>query len=275
MSALGESDYAKPLALLDGAELNTLFARAVLERRLPGKVLADRAHSPTSYLVVHPYGMSLLLGDPGNEEFNRDLAAYMTDAQSIRRKPEWVQAHPDEWHRAIRESLGPDLLQGPGAPEPGKVRQLTRVNFRFDREEFMESLAAAPEPPHDIVPTTAEFFDNMPGKVIPRYFWRDAGHFLREGAGCTMVVNGEPASTAFSAFVAPGILELGIETAEPHRGMGYAEHVCRALIGHCLDNGLEPVWACREDNVGSYRLALKLGFRLTLRVPYYQLAFRD
>jgi RimJ/RimL family protein N-acetyltransferase len=168
--------------------------------------------------------------------------------------------------------LGAALVNGPGPAEEGKVRQLTRVNFRFEKEKFMASQKAAPGPPHKVIPTSREHFDRMQGKVIPRFFWRDADHFIREGAGYTMVVDGEPVSTAFSAFTAPGILEFGIETAEGHRGKGYAEHVCHALMRHCLERGLEPVWACREDNAGSMRLAQRLGFVPTIRVPYYLLA---
>ena len=86
-----------------------------------------------------------------------------------------------------------------------------------------------------------------------------------------MMANGVPVSTAFSAFVAPGMLELGIETLEGHRGRGYAEMACRALVEHCVGNKLEPVWSCRRDNAGSVNLAEKLGFEQTVYIPCYRL----
>jgi hypothetical protein len=35
---------------------------------------------------------------------------------------------------------------------------------------------------------------------------------------------------------------------------------------------LEPVWACRLENDGSYKLAQKLGFEPVLEIPYYRLS---
>jgi RimJ/RimL family protein N-acetyltransferase len=68
-----------------------------------------------------------------------------------------------------------------------------------------------------------------------------------------------------------GVLEIGIETLEKFRGMGFAYHASAALIDHCIENGLEPVWACRLENQGSYYLAQKLGFVPSRMMPYYQL----
>jgi predicted GNAT family acetyltransferase len=65
--------------------------------------------------------------------------------------------------------------------------------------------------------------------------------------------------------------EIGIETLAEHRGKGYAEIVSTEFIKQCLKNGQVPVWSCRLENTGSYRLALKLGFRETVRVPFYRL----
>jgi len=80
-------------------------------------------------------------------------------------------------------------------------------------------------------------------------------------------------STAFSAFVHGHLLELGIETLAGFYGRGFAQFTCSALIDYCLENNLEPVWACRLENTGSYKLAQKLGFEVEHLLPYYQLPF--
>jgi RimJ/RimL family protein N-acetyltransferase len=82
---------------------------------------------------------------------------------------------------------------------------------------------------------------------------------------------GKLASTAYSAFILEKKLEIGIETLEEFRGKGYAYHTCCALIGHCIENGLEPVWACKLENNASFRLAQKLGFVRCAEIPYYRL----
>ncbi|MCL1874757.1 MAG: GNAT family N-acetyltransferase [Synergistaceae bacterium] len=66
-------------------------------------------------------------------------------------------------------------------------------------------------------------------------------------------------------------LEIGIETVEKYRGMGFARAACMALIDYCIENGLEPVWSCRLENTPSTNLAKSLGFFETMRLPYYHI----
>jgi L-amino acid N-acyltransferase YncA len=54
-----------------------------------------------------------------------------------------------------------------------------------------------------------------------------------------------------------------------------ALYTCSALIDYCLANNFEPVWACRHENTGSFRLAEKIGFESVRTIPYYQLPFRN
>lgn len=68
------------------------------------------------------------------------------------------------------------------------------------------------------------------------------------------------------------IFELGIETVPEFRSRGFAEMVCAVLIDFCIRNHYEPIWACRQENTGSYQLALKPGFEVLTIIPYYQLS---
>jgi RimJ/RimL family protein N-acetyltransferase len=96
--------------------------------------------------------------------------------------------------------------------------------------------------------------------------------FKNNGVGFSLYHNGKLAATSFSSFRFKEKLELGIETAEEFRGKGLAQKVCAALIDYCIENNLEPIWACRLENTGSYKLALKLGFEPFLEIPYYRLS---
>ncbi|MDO8927801.1 MAG: GNAT family N-acetyltransferase, partial [Bacteroidota bacterium] len=122
-----------------------------------------------------------------------------------------------------------------------------------------------------LVKTDAELFDQISGTVVPRYFWRNKKEFVQQGAGFSLMLEDEPVSTAFSAFAFETELELGIETQSLYQGKGLAQLVCSALIDFCLENNLEPVWACRLENTGSFQLAQKLGFEPVRMIPYYQL----
>jgi len=80
------------------------------------------------------------------------------------------------------------------------------------------------------------------------------------------------AATSYSSFIRDDMLELGIETVESFRGKGLAQHVCSALIDYCVKNNYEPIWACRKENIGSYKLAQKLDFEPTKEILYYRLS---
>jgi hypothetical protein len=53
---------------------------------------------------------------------------------------------------------------------------------------------------------------------------------------------------------------------------GFAEYTCSALIDYCIENNYEPVWACHLENIGSYKLAQKIGFTPSALIPYYRLS---
>lgn len=112
----------------------------------------------------------------------------------------------------------------------------------------------------------------MQGSVIPKYFWRNEDQFQNKGIGFSLIYDGEVASTAFSSCRFENQLEIGIETLEKYRGKGFALYVCSVLINYCIENGLEPIWACRMENIASYQLAHKLGFIPTHSIPYYRLS---
>ncbi|OKP82430.1 hypothetical protein A3842_10455 [Paenibacillus sp. P3E] len=281
MIELEVQDYYKGLPALDQVKINTLFARAVLEQRIPGKVYADSKDIPRAFYVVHPYGMSLVYGDSSNSSFNRGLSDYILDREGIRLYAEWLQGDPagewSEWIDALAAVHNSELQVRGGMIEQDDHRLIqrnTRVNFRLDREAYFAARAQFFKQDAALVRTGKEQFATLTGSVVPKYFWRDEEHFLAEGVGFSIMEGDETASTAFASCSAGGQLEIGIETAEAFRGRGYAFTVSSALIDYCLDHPLEPVWACRLENQGSYYLAQKLGFKPSLTLPYYRLSHR-
>jgi len=278
MKLLSANQYQKVAGSLKDVGFNTIFASIVVEGQIPGKIFVDDIRNPGTFLIAHPYGMSLLFGSASNDEFNDALACYMLDADKSRTKSEWLEIYPNAWKPVLERLLGPRLVskQEMNIPtnsvyESGKVMEYTRVNFRFNLAKYVAFKTSMARHEFNVIRTDGKLFMGMQGSVIPKYFWRDADHFLKDGVGYTLMRDGEPASTAFSAFMNENQLEIGIETMEKYRGMGLSQYVCSAMIDHSLVNGYEPIWSCRLENVGSYRLAQKLGFEPTCYDPYYQL----
>ncbi|WP_410514949.1 GNAT family N-acetyltransferase [Paenibacillus sp. BR2-3] len=269
MIKLENRHYNKAIAPLSHVKINTMFAEAVIRQRIPGTIYVDCVEAPSSFYVVHPYGMSLLFGNTDNEYFQHNLYEYITNTRRIRNQPEWLQVAPEgAWTGTIDSIINSYNC----TVHENTIIKQTRVNFSFDLEAYQRTKKQLHNHEHNVMQTTKEQYLSLSGSVTPKCFWRDADQFLTDGIAYSLLENGEIASTAFSAFRNEHQLEIGIETSEAYRGKGYAYSVCSALIDYCLNNQLEPVWACRLENEGSYKLAQRLGFTPSITIPYYRLA---
>ncbi len=276
MVELDTKDFGRAAAALAEVAGDPLFARAVVERRVSGRLFVDRADDPRTFYILHSYGMSLLTGDRTNEEFNRALRAYALNengARGGRTGHEWMQVWPAGWNEVLVGLLGDVLVPAAGNTRDRGVVELNgRANFRFSPAVYGRRVRRALPPGVEIVPTDAAMFEAMPGAVVPKFFLDSADDFVADGVGFSLLCDGKLAATAFSAYFLGDKLELGIETVAEFRGRGFAELVCAALIDWCVERGYEPLWSCRFENVASYALAQKLGFEPTSITPYYRLA---
>ncbi|MNS53989.1 GNAT acetyltransferase [compost metagenome] len=218
--------------------------------------------------------MTLLFGESGNTRFNKSFRDYALNKDNNRDIYEWMQAFPDTWHIELKKLFEGHLIKSDemnGCFDKGIVELNTRVNFKFDKSLYLNRKKTSLYSGVKIIRTDRQILRAMKGSVVPEYFWESEDDFLEKGIGFSLLHQGELASTAFSALIHHDKLELGIETVAEFRGMGFAEQSCSALIDYCIKNQLEPVWACRLENVGSYKLAQKLGFVPSAMIPYYRL----
>jgi len=263
---------------------NTLFASAVLRAQVQGKIYVDDLMDPDACYIAHPYGMSLLIGNTENEEFNASLREYLLDCHGLRKSTEWLQVYPTSWNDKIGELVdnrvidrqewpqGEDKVEAgacPAAPYRSCLVRWRRFNFMFrkpheNRNEEMDG---------DFLVSRIDSrtYDLIRGSVVPRNFWKSKEDFLSRGIGFVITHDNDFVAASFSAFIERNVLELGVETCERYRGRGFGRVACSALIAYCLANGYEPVWACSNANTASCNLARSMGFEESLSVPYYEL----
>jgi len=273
MIVLDKNNYHKVIAPLNEVGINNLFARAVVEGHVNGTINVDNADNPTSFYIRHPYGMSLLFGTTTNQVFNSWLFAHALNLFRTRDRFEWLQAYPEKWNEQIATQWEEYLIKSEENTEnvSTMVEVNTRVNFKFNKEKYLDFKCRLAPNDFDIVQTDVHMFEQMKGSVIPSRFWDSAIDFDKRAIAFSVMVGDVVACTAFSAFVVDQQLEIGIETADNFRGKGYAIGTCCALIDYCLENDFEPVWGCKLENTPSYLLAQKLGFEPTIYWPFYRL----
>lgn len=260
MIELNENRYNIVFEPLRQVDFNTLFIRSVLVGDAGGKIFVDAVDEPKSYYIVHDCGMSLLFGAADNEQFNQELSDYFLQKNEPRKKDEWLQAFPRDWDVYLEKFTN-----------SGKAIRYNRLNFSFDKAEYEKNNSQILPAGYSVVRTTPDIYSSVRGAVIPQAYWRDQDLLFNKCVSFTVMMDQEPASTAFTANLHDDMLELGIETQEKYRGKGLARIACMALINYCLEKSLEPIWTCRLENTASANLAKRLGFRETMRAPYYHI----
>ena len=93
-----------------------------------------------------------------------------------------------------------------------------------------------------------------------RQFGSVAG-FFDQALGFFLMRNEEILCEVFAGPAAHGLIELSVETPEPHRRQGYATITCAHAIQSCEQLGYRTHWNCAKQNDASAALARKLGFR--------------
>jgi len=274
MQQLEKERFDKLIEPLKMVKINNLFARSVVKQCVSGKVYVDNKDEPVTFYVVHPYGISLLFGNCNNRKFNNSFRDYALNINKIRNKYEWMQSFPGDWESILNELFKDHIIKSSDNIENKSdelVELNTRVNFKFNCDKYLDFKKRNIISDLKIVRTDKQMFKEMKGSVVPLYFWDSADDFCKNGVGFSLFHDNKLASTAYSAFVHDDKLEIGIETTEEFRGMGFAQYVCASLIDYCIENRYEPVWSCKLENIGSDKLAQKLGFEPTLKIPFYRL----
>lgn len=282
MILIKEDKYGKILDQLYEVPFNTLFARAVLESKSHGRVFVDNNEEPTTVFIAHSYGMSILFGDTENLEFNTSLVDYILNVNGDRLKYEWLQVYSEKWNDKLREILNEKIINYSKIAHDysqtelddfieenrkSNIIQWGRVNFNYGNINKIISSASA----YNIKVIDSDIYDQIEGTVIPKYFWKSKEGFLSDGIGYVLMNGKDIVSIAFSSCKFGNELEIGVETSEKYMGMGFAKQICSVMLAYCQKNNYFPIWACRKENIGSYRLAKSLGFEESLIIPYYEL----
>jgi hypothetical protein len=171
---LDKEDFSKLTDQVKEIPFNNLFARAVVENMVSGTVYVDNPLAIKTAYIIHPYGMTLLLGDPNNESFNEQFKLYALNTDGKRNSFEWMQCYPGSWENKLT-GLFDELLipshKNELQQEKGIIELNTRVNFKFDKEAYLINKVETHDPNIKIVPADRQMFREMRGSVVPKYFW--------------------------------------------------------------------------------------------------------
>src|SRR3990167_186876 len=289
MFQLSPSDYDLVFNHLNEVTITCTFAHSVQQNSAHGVIYVDNLTKPQTIFISHSYGMSLLFGNvPSTENSNYQeitnwMIKHFTDV-GVRSSMEWLQAFPPQpWKDYLKNILGEKLLNySPSeSPLPGRVNIYTRINFKFNKEKFLQVKRHIPEG-YQTKPITKIEFDQLQGSVVPSRFWKSAEDWERRKC-IGYYVTDFSESDPFISWVFCGDqldarreIEIGVETNTAYRGKGFSKYAAFATLEYCIDNNITPIWSCRGTNIASIRLANSVGFDTTQdNIPYYELPFKE
>jgi RimJ/RimL family protein N-acetyltransferase len=103
-----------------------------------------------------------------------------------------------------------------------------------------------------------------------RACWRSTDQYLHNGGIGYCLLKGEAITSWCSTdYVIGNTCELYVETFEGYRQKGLGMLTAFACVQACITQGLTVYWHCFKDNLGSVRIAEKIGFRKMAEFPIY------
>lgn len=196
-----------------------------------------------SRLYHHLCGFAFYYGEPDADSLGEIYKRFLSEKAELNRR--FVLFVSDEKAKAFFGSK-----KDPGISE--------RHFFEYQSHE-PPALSELPKGMR-LCEADSVLFDKLQGRVTPRFSWDNASDLISRGKGFCIMDGGEPAAWAFSAAVSSEEIDIGVETAERYRGRGLATIGAGAMVRYALGQHKRPVWACHCENVGSRRIAEKLGF---------------
>jgi len=227
--------------LFDPDTPNDVILRSVLIGRCPGLAVLDRRRNPKQ-VAIRAHGGKAFASVGAQEGFLQGALDRMTH-------------------------LGWTALADAGVPESVRRRGRVVDRARFEdcdlESAALRSLRAALPPGFDRRPLDRELFRRChhAERELPAEYGDKLDSYFGFGYGVCLLHGGDVVCEAYAGFVAEGRMEAVAGTAEPFRDRGLATIASAYLAEEARRRGQTFSWNCLADNLGSLKVARRLGFR--------------
>ncbi|WP_454190126.1 GNAT family N-acetyltransferase [Paenibacillus sp. Marseille-Q7038] len=246
--------------------------RAVVNGMNPGSIYVDHGTDVTAAMIwIQGQSGFHIVGDPRSESFLTHLETYMNNEVEPRLKKlnmdgVEISVENDRWAETLQTIFKKRILLNANqyvfkmnekdGKQSSNHMQDTMIH-RIDRDLFESS-----------------GFNNksfLEQKIA--MFWESKEQFFEHGFGYMAEHNHNVISVCFSAFVDGHTHAVDIETLVEYRNKQVGTAVAEAYMEECKHKGVKPYWDCTPENVGSLRLAEKMGMSLSFdyRIFWYNI----
>jgi GNAT superfamily N-acetyltransferase len=92
------------------------------------------------------------------------------------------------------------------------------------------------------------------------WMWPSLEKFLEKGFGTAAVLDARIICWCTAEYVSKGNCGIGIEVIDEFQNKGIATATATHFLELCMNQSIVPHWECNKDNIGSVRVAEKIGF---------------
>jgi RimJ/RimL family protein N-acetyltransferase len=126
-----------------------------------------------------------------------------------------------------------------------------------------------------LVPIDRTLFETSPAVNLElireeiAWMWPSEMRFLSHGFGVAALAGDDIICWCTAEYLSARQCGVGITTDPAYEGQGVATATAARFVEECARRGILPRWECARDNVGSRRVAEKVGFGLISEEEYF------
>ena len=105
-----------------------------------------------------------------------------------------------------------------------------------------------------------QFENSQDVKSEIEWMWPSLGRFLEKGFGTAAVIDASIICWCTAEYVSKSKCGIGIEVIDEFQNKGIATATAAHFLEHCTNQNIVAHWECDKDNIGSVRVAEKVGF---------------
>ena len=253
-------DFPRVLPLYRSLNVCFPLISAVIQKRQRGQVFVNDSDDPQSALVVNNFGFMSYVGRSDNYTFNEGLTQLLATGHPLKRNYLLWYSPPERWKTALDQ-------RGSGVV---RCRKRTRFELETNAVDYSDVESECPSGFQlqtlvpSLFPQTSRF-----GLNIDSRFWSSCDDFFENGFGVCLMKDQNMVSLCYSAAIVDGLAEIDVVTDPEFRAQGFAVIVTQAFIRECAKRNVIATWDCFVDNVGSMKLAKRVGFREKNTYDFY------
>jgi RimJ/RimL family protein N-acetyltransferase len=269
LAPLNREHYDRIRSLCQGFDYQ-LIITALIEHTSPGHVLVDDPDQPTCCFLSTAEGC-FLAGNSNNDAFNAALSNYLQEKMcTVKKRSEEeieliLSVHPKTWTTQFATIF----------PTQTSIH-IPRRFYTCTQLKWKDSI-----PPSYTITQISQSLLTSPDVSIPDHIrswiasnWGSQNAFLKRGFGFAMMHQQKLVSWSLADCVSGTRTEIGIRTQPEYRRQGLATSTAAATVNYALQHGFQHIgWHTSQDNIGSIRVAEKVGFEKITDYIWYLFRF--